>query len=48
MLYGVGEGACGCSGLLTFYFLALLLVVAGVGYVGDSLGLVYSLPHRSP
>lgn len=51
MLYGVGdvgENARGCSGLLTFYFLALLLVVAGVGYVGDSLGLVYSLPHRPP
>ena len=48
MLYGVGEGACGCSGFLTFYFLALVLVVAGVGYVGDSLGLVYALPHRSP
>ena len=48
MLYGVGEGACGCSGFLTFYFLALVLVVAGVGYIGDSWGLVYSLPHRSP
>ena len=45
MLYRVGDGAW-ASGRV--YLLAFLLVVAGVGYIGDSWGVVHHLPGRSP
>ena len=45
MLYRVGDGAWSSAGV---YLLALLLVVAGAGYIADSWAVVLHLPTRSP
>ena len=45
-VYGVGNGACGST--LLIRALALSLVIAGVGYVGDSGAKLYYLPGVSP